>query len=217
MAGLADASHRRRDRLLRTQQSRRTTRRSKAFARAFAERHGIPGPAFERFTDAGAAIAYLDVIGGPVVVKADGLAAGKGVIIPEGRTETEQAIREMLSGASMGGAGTAIVLEERMEGEELSLFGISSATQLDPLGGPHRTGPQASGRRRHRAQHRWHGRLRSGPGCRSGAGRRAGRHLPRPSIAGYGRRGHALCRGHLCRHHAHTQGPPPRRVQLPLR
>ncbi len=102
---------------------------SKAFARDFASRHGIPGPAFERFTDLEPALAYLDLVGGPVVVKADGLAAGKGVIIPEGRAETEQAIHELLAG------GAAIVIEERMEGEELSLFGISSATQLDPLGG----------------------------------------------------------------------------------
>ncbi len=108
---------------------------SKAFARDFAGRHGIPGPAFARFTEVEPAIAYLDEIGGPVVVKADGLAAGKGVIIPESRAETEQAIIEMLTSGSMGDAGAAIVIEERMEGEELSLFGISSASQLDPLGG----------------------------------------------------------------------------------
>ncbi len=108
---------------------------SKAFARAFAERHGIPGPAYGRFDDVDEALAFLDRIDGPVVVKADGLAAGKGVILPDGRAETERAIFEMLAAGSMGSAGASILIEERMVGEEVSLFGISSATQLDALGG----------------------------------------------------------------------------------
>ncbi len=106
---------------------------SKAFARDFAQRHGIPGPAHRRFTDPDAALAFLDEIGVPVVVKADGLAAGKGVVVPDDRAETERAILDMLGPDA--GPNAAIVLEERMEGEELSLFGISSATGLDPLGG----------------------------------------------------------------------------------
>ena len=107
---------------------------SKSFARAFADRHGIPGPQNETFTDVDDALKWLANLGSPVVVKADGLAAGKGVIIPENEPETEAAIRELLGG-SLGDASGSIVLEERMTGEELSLFGICSAHQIDPLGG----------------------------------------------------------------------------------
>lgn len=108
---------------------------SKAFTREFAKRHGIPGPQTAVFSDPASAIAWLDTVDFDVVVKADGLAAGKGVVIPESREETEQAITDMLVGASMGDAGSTVLLEERMTGEELSLFGLSSATQTDPLGG----------------------------------------------------------------------------------
>lgn len=97
---------------------------SKAFTRDFAQRHGIPGPRIASFTEVEPAIAWLDEIGLPVVVKADGLAAGKGVIIPEDRVETEEAIRSMLAGDLLGDAGARIVLEERLEGPELSLIGF---------------------------------------------------------------------------------------------
>ena len=97
---------------------------SKAFTREFAERHGIPGPRVASFTDVDAAIAWLDEIVGPVVVKADGLAAGKGVVIPEDRAETEAAIRSMLGGELLGDAGARVVLEERLAGPELSLIGF---------------------------------------------------------------------------------------------
>lgn len=95
---------------------------SKAFTRAFAERHGIPGPKVASFTEVDPAIAWLDEVGVPVVVKADGLAAGKGVIIPEDRAETEDAIRAMLDDAMLGEAGARVVLEERLVGPELSLI-----------------------------------------------------------------------------------------------
>ncbi len=97
---------------------------SKAFTRDFAERHGIPGPRVASFTDPDAAIAWLDDIVVPVVVKADGLAAGKGVVIPEDRVETEAAIRSMLGGELLGDAGARVVLEERLVGPELSLIGF---------------------------------------------------------------------------------------------
>jgi phosphoribosylamine--glycine ligase len=97
---------------------------SKAFTRDFAERHRIPGPRVASFTDADAAIAWLDDIGVPVVVKADGLAAGKGVIIPDDRTATEVAIRSMLDDGSLGDAGRRVLLEERLTGPELSLIGF---------------------------------------------------------------------------------------------
>ncbi len=106
---------------------------SKAFTREFAARHGIPGPRVASFTDPDDAIAWLDEIGVPVVVKADGLAAGKGVVIPENRAETEEAIRAMLEGGILGGAGLRVVLEERLSGPELSLIGFSDGVVAKTL------------------------------------------------------------------------------------
>jgi phosphoribosylamine--glycine ligase / phosphoribosylformylglycinamidine cyclo-ligase len=106
---------------------------SKAFTREFASRHGIPSPRSAKFTDVEQAVAWLDEIGKPVVVKADGLAGGKGVVIPADRVETERAIFEMLSGQSMGAAGTTIVLEECLAGEELSLIGFCDGKTVRAL------------------------------------------------------------------------------------
>ncbi len=97
---------------------------SKTFTREFAARHGIPGPRIASFTEAEPAIAWLDELGVPVVVKADGLAAGKGVVIPESTEETVEAIRSMLSGETLGDAGARILLEERLDGPEVSLIGF---------------------------------------------------------------------------------------------
>lgn len=107
---------------------------SKTFAREFAARHGIPGPVCESFTEVGPAIEWLDEFKKPVVVKADGLASGKGVIIPETRVDTERAIYDLLADRTMGDAGATVVLEERLEGEELSLFGIADGTTVIPVG-----------------------------------------------------------------------------------
>lgn len=106
---------------------------SKSFAREFAARHGIPGPACKSFTDVDAALAWLDENDFDVVVKADGLAAGKGVIVPEDRVETERAIFGMLADKAMGAAGERIVLEERLRGEEVSLFGIADGATVVSL------------------------------------------------------------------------------------
>jgi phosphoribosylamine--glycine ligase/phosphoribosylformylglycinamidine cyclo-ligase len=106
---------------------------SKSFARAFAARHGIPGPVSRSFTEVDAAIEWLDEVDFPVVVKADGLASGKGVIVPENRVETERAIYDLLAERTMGQAGDVIVLEERLMGEEISLFGIADGTTVVPL------------------------------------------------------------------------------------
>jgi phosphoribosylamine--glycine ligase len=126
---------------------------SKAFTRDFAERHGIPGPRVASFTEVEPAISWLDHIDVPVVVKADGLAAGKGVIIPEDREETEAAIRSMLDGGLLGEAGRRVVLEERLRGPELSLIGFCDgvvAKALPPAqdhkrAGAGDTGPNTGG------------------------------------------------------------------------
>ena len=106
---------------------------SKSFARKFANRHGIPSPRSSFFNDVEEAIKWLETFGDDVVVKADGLAAGKGVVVPESRVEAERAIYEILADHSMGSAGDSIVLEERMVGEEVSLFGIADGLTVTPL------------------------------------------------------------------------------------
>ncbi len=107
---------------------------SKSFAREFAGRHGIPGPECRAFTDVSDALDWFEAFAAPVVVKADGLASGKGVIMPADAVETERAVYDLLAERTMGEAGATIVLEQRLEGEELSLFGVSDGTRVVVLG-----------------------------------------------------------------------------------
>ncbi len=97
---------------------------SKAFAKEVCDACGAPTAAWARFTDAGAAKAHLRATGAPIVVKADGLAAGKGVVVAETVAEAEAAIDDMLGGA-FGEAGSEVVLEEFMAGEEASFFALT--------------------------------------------------------------------------------------------
>jgi phosphoribosylamine--glycine ligase len=105
---------------------------SKAFTHEVAEACGAPMAAWARFSDAAAAKAHLRSQGAPVVVKADGLAAGKGVVVAETLAEAEQAVDAMLGGA-FGAAGAEVVIEERLEGEEASLFAITDGETVLPL------------------------------------------------------------------------------------
>ena len=95
---------------------------SKAFAKSFLVRHGIPTAAYESFTDARAAHAYVDARGAPIVVKADGLAAGKGVVVAATAAEAHAAIDRILVERIMGEAGTKLVIEEFLDGEEASFI-----------------------------------------------------------------------------------------------
>jgi len=95
---------------------------SKDFAKQFMARHGIPTAAFGTFTDAAAAHAYIDAQGAPIVVKADGLAAGKGVVVASSVDEAHAAVDAMLAGNSMGEAGHRVVIEECLMGEEASFI-----------------------------------------------------------------------------------------------
>lgn len=96
---------------------------SKAWASGFMERHGIPHPKSRVFADCDAAIAFLQPAPEDgVVIKADGLAAGKGVILPETHEEAEGAVRSMLSGEAFGDAGRRIVIQERLNGQEVSVL-----------------------------------------------------------------------------------------------
>jgi phosphoribosylamine--glycine ligase len=97
---------------------------SKAFTKQFADRHGLPTAAYGVFEDAKTAKAYLDPFDPPYVIKADGLAAGKGVVIAQDRAEAEAAIDDMLDGR-FGAAGARVVIEEFMTGEEASLFALA--------------------------------------------------------------------------------------------
>ncbi len=95
---------------------------SKDFAKAFMKRHGIPTAEYETFTDAAAAHAYVERRGAPIVVKADGLAAGKGVVVATSVEQAHAAIDAMLVGNSMGSAGARVVIEDCLQGEEASFI-----------------------------------------------------------------------------------------------
>lgn len=106
---------------------------SKAFTKAFLARHGIPTGAYETFTDPEAACAYIQANGAPIVVKADGLAAGKGVVVALSVEEAEAAVRDMLSGNAFGDAGARVVIEEFLEGEEASFIVMVDGTDVIPM------------------------------------------------------------------------------------
>ena len=94
---------------------------SKAFTKDFLARQNIPTAAYQNFTDESEALAYLKKVGAPIVIKADGLAAGKGVIVAMTLEEAEAAVTDMLSGNAFGEAGCRVVIEEFLEGEEARL------------------------------------------------------------------------------------------------
>lgn len=97
---------------------------SKAFSKEVMEAAGVPTARFRVYTDSETAIEELDTFGFPVVIKADGLAAGKGVVIAQTQAEAEAAIRDMLDGGRFGAAGAEIVVEEFLDGEEASVFAL---------------------------------------------------------------------------------------------
>ncbi|MEQ1496348.1 MAG: phosphoribosylamine--glycine ligase [Novosphingobium sp.] len=106
---------------------------SKAFTKELCERHHIPTAGFVRVTSEAQGLAALDAFAIPVVIKADGLAAGKGVTVAMSRAEAEQAVREIFSGR-FGAAGAEAVIEEFMEGEEVSFFAITDGHTVVPFG-----------------------------------------------------------------------------------
>jgi phosphoribosylamine--glycine ligase len=106
---------------------------SKAFAKDFLARHGIPTASSRTFTEAEAALTYLREVGAPIVIKADGLAAGKGVILAEDLVTAENAVRDMLSGGRYGAAGERIVIEEYLRGEEASFIAMVGGAHILPM------------------------------------------------------------------------------------
>ena len=106
---------------------------SKAFTKEFLKRHNIPTATYGTFTDVDQAIAYLDEVGAPIVVKADGLAAGKGVILAETLNKAKSAVQDMLQGNQFGHAGSRVVIEEFLTGEEASFIVMVDGTDVLPL------------------------------------------------------------------------------------
>jgi phosphoribosylamine--glycine ligase len=106
---------------------------SKDFAKAFMERHGIPTAKYQSFSDAAQAHAYVDTNGAPIVIKADGLAAGKGVVVAMTLQEAHEAVDHMLSDNRFGDAGARIVIEEFLEGEEASFIVMCDGKNVLPL------------------------------------------------------------------------------------
>jgi len=106
---------------------------SKAFTKDFLARHGIPTAAYGNFTDLDDASAYIRAHGAPIVVKADGLAAGKGVIIATTEDEAIAACRDMLAGDAFGAAGRRVVVEEFLQGEEASFIVMVDGEHVLPL------------------------------------------------------------------------------------
>ena len=106
---------------------------SKAFTKDFLARHKIPTADYQNFTEVEPALAYLREKGAPIVIKADGLAAGKGVIVAMTLAEAEDAVRDMLSGNAFGDAGARVVIEEFLDGEEASFIVMVDGANVLPM------------------------------------------------------------------------------------
>lgn len=106
---------------------------SKAFSKDLMKKYGVPTAAYDVFTEVAPAVAFIDKVGVPIVIKADGLAAGKGVIIAQNRDEAVATVTDMLSGNSFGSAGSRVVIEEFLVGEEASFLAFTDGKTIIPL------------------------------------------------------------------------------------
>ena len=106
---------------------------SKVFSKNLMKKYGIPTAAYETFTEADAAIAYLDTVEAPIVVKADGLALGKGVIIAQTIEEAKDAVRSMMLEGMFGASGSQVVIEEFLTGPEVSVLAFTDGEHLVPM------------------------------------------------------------------------------------
>ncbi len=106
---------------------------SKAFSKDLMKKYDVPTAAYEVFTEVAPAVAFIDRVGVPIVIKADGLAAGKGVIIAQTRGEAIEAVTDMLSGNAFGSAGSRVVVEEFLKGEEASFLAFTDGKNIIPL------------------------------------------------------------------------------------
>ena len=129
-AGLADACHAASLGCFGPSQAAAQIESSKVFAKAFMQRHGVPTARYAVFTELALALAHLSSVDYPVVIKASGLAAGKGVIVPETMAEAETALYQMLSERMFGTAGDEVVIEERLQGPEASVLAFCDGKTL---------------------------------------------------------------------------------------
>ncbi|MEZ4600126.1 MAG: phosphoribosylamine--glycine ligase [Syntrophotaleaceae bacterium] len=106
---------------------------SKSFSKDLMAKYGVPTAAYGTFTDAEEAIAFIRSQGAPIVVKADGLAAGKGVIVAQSEEEAVAAVKDILCEGAFGAAGSKVVVEEFLEGEEASFLAFTDGTRIVPL------------------------------------------------------------------------------------
>jgi phosphoribosylamine--glycine ligase len=161
---------------------------SKAFAKDFMARHGIPTAAYGQFTDIPTAEAFIREHGAPIVVKADGLAAGKGVVVAEDEAQAIAAVRDMLAGNAFGEAGHRVVIEEFLEGEEASFIVMADGRHVLPLAssqdhkavGDGDTGPNTGGM----------GAYSPAPVLDEALHRRVMQEVIRPTLAGMAAEGH---------------------------
>jgi phosphoribosylamine--glycine ligase len=129
-AGVVDAFRRRNLRIFGPTRAAAQLESSKDFAKAFMTRHKIPTAQYQTFTRLADARAYLDRRDAPIVVKADGLAAGKGVVVAQSRAEAKEAVDAMLEGNRLGGAGARVVIEDFLAGEEASFIVMSDGRHV---------------------------------------------------------------------------------------
>ncbi|MGM9988709.1 MAG: phosphoribosylamine--glycine ligase [Bacillaceae bacterium] len=106
---------------------------SKSFAKDLMKKYHIPTAAYEIFTDYEQAVAYIEKVGAPIVIKADGLAAGKGVVVAMTKEEALEAVKDMLCDAKFGDASTQVVIEEFLVGEEFSLMAFVNGNIVQPM------------------------------------------------------------------------------------
>ncbi len=106
---------------------------SKAFSKDLMKKYNVPTAAYEVFTEIDPALAFIDSVGVPIVIKADGLAAGKGVVIAQTREEAVDTVNDMLSGKTFGSAGARVVIEEFLRGEEASFLAFTDGKNIVPL------------------------------------------------------------------------------------
>lgn len=132
-AGLADALEAEGIPVFGPSQAAAQLESSKSFAREVIREAGAPGPGFAVFTEERDALDYLRRHPGPRVVKADGLAAGKGVVVCDDATQAAGAVRACMTDRAFGAAGTTVLLEERLEGREVSVFALTDGERLSPL------------------------------------------------------------------------------------
>ncbi|MCL4270383.1 MAG: phosphoribosylamine--glycine ligase [Anaerolineales bacterium] len=132
-AGVVDSLSAQRIRCFGPSQAAAQIEASKSFAKDFMARHNIPTAKYATFSNYDEAVRYLESVDYPIVIKASGLAAGKGVILPETMDEAKSALKEILVKKVFGEAGAEVVIEERMTGQEVSLMAFTDGTSVVPM------------------------------------------------------------------------------------